>query len=232
MKSTQKIIVELRELRDQTRAEHDKQYHKSVRAHLGVTTPLIDKTIKPYIKELSELDLLELADELWQSNIYDAMIAAARIISHKKIQPSQKLWSLIIRWMEDVDGWALEDNLARAAWKCISVNPEILYELAEWTRHPNMWIRRAALIFTLPFAKKGMNPEPMLRWIQEYAYDSDWFIQKAIGWWLRDLGEHNPRRVVQFLNKNWNVLQPIARKESTRKLDESQLKKIIYAEWK
>ncbi len=79
-------------------------------------------------------------------------------------------------------------------------------------------MRRAALVYTLPFAKPGRDPERMLSWASLYAPDPEWFIQKAIGWWLRVLGQHNPERVVQFLNAHWTTLKGVARKEGTRKL--------------
>ena len=31
----------------------------------------------------------------------------------------------------------------------------------------------------------------MLGWASLYAPDPEWFIQKAIGWWLRVLALHN-----------------------------------------
>lgn len=88
-------------------------------------------------------------------------------------------------------------------------------------------MRRAALVYTLPFAKPGHNPERMLRWASHYASDPEWFIQKAIGWWLRVLGEHNPDKVVVFLNTHWEKLKGVARKEATRKLSIEWQEKIL-----
>lgn len=85
---------------------------------------------------------------------------------------------------------------------------------------------RAALVYTLPFAKSGQDPERMLGWASLYATDSEWFIQKAIGWWLRILGEHNPNRVAIFLNIHWEKLKGVARKEATRKLSTEWQQKI------
>ncbi len=147
------------------------------------------------------------------------MIASARILAHKKILASDDLWRLVTTFLRDVDGWALEDNLARAAWKCLLATPTLIDEIELWTKHENMWMRRAALIYTLPYAKPGYDPERMLTWMGTYASDPEWFIQKAIGWWLRDLGQHDPQRVVRFLNAHGNELRSVARKEAIRKLD-------------
>ena len=86
--------------------------------------------------------------------------------------------------------------------------------------HPDKWRRRAALIYTLPYAKRGPRPRasPGLG-RRLYAADPEWFIQKAIGWWLRELSRHNGPRVVRFLQSHWHQLQGVARKEASRRLD-------------
>lgn len=83
-------------------------------------------------------------------------------------------------------------------------NQDRLDVLEEWTKHENFWMRRAALVYTLPFAKPYRNPERSLRLASLYSTDPEWFIQKAIGWWLRVLGDHNPEKVVVFLKSHWS----------------------------
>ena len=52
-------------------------------------------------------------------------------------------------------------------------------------------------------------------------------IQKAIGWWLRVLGKHNPERVSLFLDVHWQQLKGVARKEATRKLSPEWQERIL-----
>lgn len=219
-------ITAFKGLQDGKRALWDVGYHKSKREHWGIKAPDLDPIVKTIVRQSDESELLSLAKQLWETNVFDLMIAAARILSVKKIKGGRKVWLMLKNFMKDVDGWALEDTLARSAWKCIEEDPKILNELEKWTKHENFWWRRAALIFTLPFAKPGRDPERMLKWASGYAADREWFIQKAIGWWLRDLGSHNPKRVMKFLEQHWIQLQYVAKKESTRKLDNKYLKKI------
>jgi 3-methyladenine DNA glycosylase AlkD len=88
-----------------------------------------------------------------------------------------------------------------------------------------MWTRRAALGATLPWTKQN-HPKPadlvcrdrILGWAAGYAADHDWFIQKAVGWWLRDLSKHDPARTRAFLAEHGAALKPFARKEAARKL--------------
>lgn len=66
--------------------------------------------------------------------------------------------------------------------------------------------------------ESGQDPERMLTWASKYASDPEWFIQKAIGWWLRVLGEHNPERVLKFVQEHEGQLKGVAKREATRKL--------------
>ncbi len=212
------LIRELRALTNPARAERDKTYHKSAREHWGLTAPALDQVIKPFVKQHPVPVLHQVSQALWQTQVFDLMMAGGRILSQKKVPASDELWTLVTTYLGDVDGWALEDNLAHAAWKCLLASPARLDEIEGWTEHPNAWMRRAALIYTLPYAKSGRNPERMLQWAGKYASDPEWFIQKAIGWWLRKLGQYQPEQAVNFLNQHWDALQHVARKEATRKL--------------
>jgi 3-methyladenine DNA glycosylase AlkD len=180
-------------------------------------------------KELAEGELIALASALWETGVFDPMICAIKMLSSRRVRPSQILWERILYFLKRVDGWALEDQLAKAAWKCILADGTLLDELEKWTMHSNFWMRRAALVYTLPFAKRGHDPERMLRWASGYAADPEWFIQKAIGWWLRVLGEHNPERVSLFLSAHWEQLKGVARREATRKLKSEWQQKILGA---
>lgn len=220
------FLKELRELGNEQRAIADQRYHKSSREHWGVSVPACDKLTRTLCKDVADKELITLAKDLWATNLFDPMVCAAKMLSFPRLKPSKELWKTIRNFLNQVDGWALEDHLAHIAWKCILADNSLLDELEEWTKHSNFWMRRAALVYTLPFAKPGQNPERMLGWASMYVPDSEWFIQKSIGWWLRVLGEHNPERVVIFLNIHWETLKGVARKEATRKLSAEWQKKI------
>ncbi len=212
------FLKNLAKHKNPARAKWDQNYHKSTREHWGVSAPLYDRTIREVTADYSEAQLLKLAQDLWKTDQFDAMICATRILCLPAVKPGKKLWQTINRFLKDVDGWALQDNMAKAAWKCILADEKLLDELQDWTKHKNFWMRRAAMVYTLPYAKAGRNPERMLKWAGQYADDEEWFIQKSIGWWLRDLGAHNPKRVLKFLKAHNHKLKYVAKHEATRKL--------------
>ena len=83
----------------------------------------------------------------------------------------------------------------------------------------------AALVMTLPWAKMNkVKPqdlhirERVLGWAATYTADRDWFIQKAVAWWLRDLSKHDAARTRAFLAEHGEAMKPFARKEAARLL--------------
>ena len=104
-------------------------------------------------------------------------------------------------------------------------DPTRLDEVESWTTHPNIWARRAALVFTLPWTRLP-HPKPadlavrerVLGWAATLAADRDWFIQKAIAWWLRDLSKHDAPRARAWLAEHGPALKAFARKEASKYL--------------
>ncbi|MDT8856170.1 DNA alkylation repair protein [Paracoccaceae bacterium Fryx2] len=201
-------------------------YHKVARPYLGTANPEIDALTKEWRADLGLDDRLALAADLWASNIHEARIAAAKLLTQARIRPDDSAaWALICGWLAEADAWAIADHACIAGQKRVTADPSRLDEVETWTQSPNLWTRRAALVVTLPFAKMP-NPKPadlaardrILDWAANLADDRDWFIQKAVAWWLRDLSKHDPRRTRLFLNEHGDRLRGFARKEAAQYL--------------
>ncbi len=202
------------------------RYHKAPRAYLGVANPDIDDLTKAWRAKLTLDDRLALAAELWRTDIHEARIAAAKLLTQARIRPDDRAaWALIKSWVPDFDAWAIADHAAIAGQKRLSADPRRLDEVAPFTRSAHMWTRRAALVMTLPWTKQR-HPKPaeiaqrerILGWAAAYTGDPDWFIQKAVAWWLRDLSKRDPARVAAFLAEQGQRLRPFARREAGKYL--------------
>jgi 3-methyladenine DNA glycosylase AlkD len=79
----------------------------------------------------------------------------------------------------------------------------------------NMWLNRSAIIFQLGY-KKNTNYELLFSECVKHSQSKEFFIQKAIGWALREYGSVNPGLVLNFVNNT--DLKPLSRKEAIRKL--------------
>ena len=229
MVSPDEALAALQALADPGRAAEMAAYHKVPRPYLGIPVPQIDDLARHWRQTLSLPDRLALADALWGMGIHETMVAAAKLLEQARIRPEDGgAWALIARWAEGFEGWAVSDHAGIAGQKRLVADPSRVETVATWTTHPNMWTRRAALVMTLPWAKMNF-PKPadlairdrVLGWCDAYADDGDWFIQKAIAWWLRDLSRHDPDRTRAFLAAHGARLKPFARAEAARHLPKS-----------
>lgn len=210
---------------DPERAIEMAAYHKVPRRYLGVSNPVLNDLTKAWRQDLALPDRVALADALWQTDIHEARLAAAKLLTQARIRPDGEVWALLTSWLPDFDAWAVADHAAMAMQKRLVADPSRLNEVEDWTRSDHMWTRRAALVATLPWAKMS-NPKPadtaardrILGWAANYVPDRDWFMQKVVAWWLRDHSKHDPEAVRAFLAEHGPAMKPFARKEAGKYL--------------
>ena len=219
-------LAELQSRGDPQKAEEMARYHKVDRAYLGVANPVLDALSKEWRPLMDVEGRATLADGLWKSNIHEARVLAAKLLTQARLRPDdQPAWEVIKSWVPDFDAWAVADHACMAGQKRLVWEPARVDEIEPWHRSEHMWTRRAALVITLPWTKQN-HPKPeelairdrVLGWAASYVEDHDWFIQKAIAWWLRELSKHDRERTAAFLDGYGDKMKPFARKEAARKL--------------
>lgn len=85
----------------------------------------------------------------------------------------------------------------------------------QWKDADNMWLRRSAIISQLKF-RHETNTDLLTACIQANLGSDEFFINKAIGWSLREYGAYNPKWVLNFVKKT--QLKPLSYREAVRKL--------------
>ncbi len=218
-------IEDLQSLANPQKAAEMQAYHKVARIYLGVTVPQIDDLADRWRAERTLDDRLQLAADLWRTDIHEARIAAAKLLTQARIRPDQAAWELIMSWVPDFDAWAIADHASIAGQKRLVADPSRIDTVETWVSSPHMWTRRAALVMTLPWTKQNFPKAQdlavrarVLEWCAALAPDRDWFIQKAVAWWVRDLSKHDPEAATGFLAAHGEILKPFARKEAARHL--------------
>lgn len=218
-------LAALRSAAEPGRAESSGAYHKIPRVYLGVPNPAINAMTTEWRRAMNVSDRVALASALWGTDIFEARLAASKLLTQARIRPDEAVWSLIASWVPQFDSWAIADHAASAGGRRLVAQPDRVDEVALWTRSDHMWSRRAALVMTLPWTKQNFPTEQdlairsrVLGWAARYVDDRDWFIQKAVAWWLRDLSRHDAQAVVQFLADHGSRMKAFARKEAGKYL--------------
>ncbi len=219
------VIANLTAGADPGKAAEMARYHKAERVYLGVANPVLNDVAKGLRQGLDVPERVALARGLWDSDIHEARVVAAKMLVQARIREDAAVWHLICSWVPQFDGWAVADHVCEAGNRRIMADLTRLDVVEDWTTSGHLWTKRAALVMTLPLTKSN-HPSPeerrarerVLGWAAEYVADPEWFIQKAVAWWLRDLSKHDAARVRDFLADHGAAMKGFARKEAAKYL--------------
>ncbi|MFV7235695.1 DNA alkylation repair protein [Flavobacterium sp. ZB4R12] len=87
--------------------------------------------------------------------------------------------------------------------------------LERFSKSENMWLNRSAILFQLNYKQKT-NSDFLFSECLKQAHSKEFFIQKAIGWALREYAKPNPEAVKQFVANN--NLKPLSKKEALKNI--------------
>lgn len=219
-------IATLRTHADAARAAEMSAYHKQTREVLGLSNAMTGELAETWRKCLDQPGLVTLAQGLRASDIFEARIAAGKLFVQARMRPDDRAaWDCITGFVPGFDSWAIADAVAQGGQKRLLQDPTRLDQLEGWIASDHLWTRRAALVFALLFTK-SRHPNTteqaartrILGWCESLAPDREWFIQKAIAWWLRELSKRDSDHVEAWLANHGATLKPFARKEASRHL--------------
>lgn len=92
---------------------------------------------------------------------------------------------------------------------------EIMTVIERFSNSKNLWLNRSAIIFQLSYKEKT-NFDLLKSECEKHKESKEFFIQKAIGWSLRDYSRFNPDGVLEFVNST--KLKPLSKREAIRNI--------------
>ena len=87
--------------------------------------------------------------------------------------------------------------------------------IERFSNSKNMWLNRSAILFQLGYKQKT-NFEILKCECEKHKNSNEFFIQKAIGWALREYAKTNPEAVKNFVVNN--NLKPLSKKEALKNI--------------
>jgi hypothetical protein len=135
-----------------------------------------------------------------------------RYINKKELLAT--VWQTSVSWQQEVDDWPLCDSLSKINSKLLEAHPEEVYQqLALWNKDANLWKRRQSIVSLLYYSrtKKTYLPfEQIATLIAPRLKDKEYYVQKGIGWALRELHNVYPAATLLLLNENLKDISAIA----------------------
>ena len=90
--------------------------------------------------------------------------------------------------------------------------------MLEWSKDSNIWLKRVAILYQLSLKEK-VDKQVLDRILVNNLGDNEFFINKAVGWALRDYSKFNPEWVREFIEKNKNGMANLSIREASKYLD-------------
>jgi 3-methyladenine DNA glycosylase AlkD len=198
-----------------------KAYMRDQFEFAGIKTPVRKEIIKQLVatyKLPPYTELIALTKELRKQPEREYQYLAIEFLIKQRKHWDEQLLPLIEQmivtksWWDTVD--AIATNIAGPWFKKFpSFQPATTNK---WINSPNMWLQRSAILFQNTY-KKETDEKLLYAYINKCSKDKEFFIQKAIGWALREYSKTNPRSVKEFVEAN--TLAPLSVREAVRKIN-------------
>jgi 3-methyladenine DNA glycosylase AlkD len=197
-----------------------KKYMKNKFEFYGIKSPLRNELCKPFLKKenLPELnDIKNIIIELWNEPErelqYFAMELLSKYSKHLKEEDYQFFEFLITNksWWDSID--YISPNLVA---KHFRIFPHLIKPIsANWVNSNSIWLQRSAILFQLK-SKKETDTDLLFKYIIQLSSSKEFFIRKAIGWALREYSKTNPNMIIEFVEKNENLLSGLSKREALK----------------
>src|ERR1700761_2387811 len=162
-------------------------------------------------------DQLLIWDDVWRNNnsFYLRLHAYFFLERHLKKESELKLmWPVVVQWQEQVNDWGLCDALAKVYTKILELMPvEVYTQLKSWNSDKNLWKRRQSIVSLLYYSrtkKHYLSFEQITALVSPLLDDREYYVQKAVGWSLRELNNVYPGQTMAYLKANIKQISGMA----------------------
>lgn len=198
------------------------KYMKGHFSFYGIKAPLRAEIKKAWLKglpkDLSRNDKWQLVQHLWSKDQREFQYIAMEYVNSWKqseidIDDIEHIKFLITHrsWWDTVDLLA-STFLGKYLLKFPEQKEKII---GQWRHDDDMWLKRSCLLFQLKYRQRT-DVDLLKDLIRQFQPIKEFFIQKAIGWVLRQYSKTDPETVRKFVDEI--QLKGLAAKEATKYL--------------
>ncbi len=195
-----------------------KAYMKNHFEFYGIKSPIRREVQKPFLKTdylPPKADLENIVKALWNKPQREFQYFSQELTFKYVKQIGEgdiDLFEFMVlhkSWWDTVD--YISPKLIGEYFKCYPAQRDKFIE--KWIASGNLWLQRSAILFQLNY-KEELDTEFLTYVINSLLGSKEFFINKAIGWILRQYGKVNPDWVIDFANKT--QLAKLSEKEALR----------------
>jgi len=218
-----KYVIDLKKLFEKNantdQAVPMKKYMRDQFEYLGIKSPQVKDLRRQHIAEyglpaLEDMDVV--VRDLWNLPQREFQYVAIGLMERLE----KKLPAKSIRTLEYTlthkSWWDTVDSVSHIVGILFRKYPDVRAKyLPKWRASKNIWLRRTAILFQLDY-KAETNFDLLCEIIRENLGSKEFFINKAIGWALRQYAYTDAKAVKKFVKET--ELHPLSRREAMRHL--------------
>lgn len=199
-------------------ASEQKTYLRNQFEFYGIKTQNRREIQKPFlVKEYSpaKKDLHQIVKTLWEKPQRDYQLFGQELV-FKYVKQFEISDIQLLEYMAKHKSWW--DTVDFIAYKLMGAYFKLYPKerqphVDKWLDSGNIWLQRCALLFQLKY-KGDIDTEILSTTINALLGSKEFFINKAIGWVLREYSRTKPEWVIAFVNNT--ELSPLSKKEALR----------------
>jgi 3-methyladenine DNA glycosylase AlkD len=195
-----------------------KAYMKHHFPFLGIKSPVRTQAINTFFATHELPEKPRLLNEVWE--IYklqerEYQYVAIALLSKKLKTLSVDDLGFLEKLITEKSWWDSVDSIAPTIVGDIVKRDRKTGEkvMLQWSDSDNMWLNRAVILHQLKY-KKDTDKKVLIEIIIKHINSNEFFIQKAIGWVLREYAKTNPVFVQQFVASH--ELKPLSKREALK----------------
>ncbi|MCH5197480.1 MAG: DNA alkylation repair protein [Oscillospiraceae bacterium] len=209
----------LEALEDKENSAAMSKYMRNMFDFYGIPTPKRKEAYSEFIKSEKKLKKIDwdFLDKCYEDDhrefqylVYDYLLAMKRYVYFEDI-PKIEIYITKKSW------WDTTDFLCKVIGDIGIRDSRVKDLMIDWSKKDNIWIKRTAIEHQLCLKEK--TDTELLEQIIVNCFGSDeFFINKAIGWALRDYSKTNPKWVKDFVNRYNDKMNNLSIKEASKYL--------------
>ncbi|MCW6659547.1 DNA alkylation repair protein [Aerococcaceae bacterium NML191292] len=220
MKQYLEIKVAFETQRNIEKAKQMAAYMRNQFSYYGLQTPERRRIYQPLLKEARKMKKIDwqFLDQCWEDShrefqylVTDYLTALQKELTYEDIERHLKYYATTKQW------WDTIDSLDRIIGNIAFVDERVNDLMLAWSKDEDMWLRRIAIDHQLT-RKNKTNKELLAQIIVNNLGSEEFFINKAIGWSLRDYSKINPDWVRNFVEQHRLQMAPLSIREACKYL--------------
>ena len=213
------LLVELEAARDSKNAGPMEAYMRHQFFFLGIAAPERNALYKKYFPKAKKTKIIDwnFVDTCWRKEPREYQYVAANYLKAMQSYLTENDLPKLERLVVTKSWWDTVDILDRVVGSLVYDHPELEEIILKWSLSDNIWLRRVAIDHQL-LRKEKTNVQLMEKILLHNLNQTEFFINKAIGWALRDYSKTNPIWVAGFIEKNKERMADLSIKEASKYL--------------